>query len=76
MAGQELGAHYVVTGSVRRSGNRIRVTAELEDAFDGRQVWSGRYDRELDDLFEVQDEITAAIAGAVGPYPSVIRSGI
>ncbi len=66
-AGQELGAHYVVTGSVRRSGNRIRVTAELEDAFDGRQVWSGRYDRELDDLFEVQDEITAAIAGAVGP---------
>lgn len=66
-AGRELGAHYVVTGSVRRSGQRVRVTAELEDAHDGRQVWAGRYDRELDDLMAVQDEITAAIAGAVGP---------
>jgi adenylate cyclase len=67
LAGRELGAHYVVTGSVRRSGDRIRVTAELEDALDGHQVWSGRYDREIHDMFEVQDEITAAIAGAVGP---------
>jgi len=66
-AGAELGAHYVVTGSVRRSGDRIRVTAELEDALDGHQVWSGRYDREIADMFEVQDELTAAIAGAVGP---------
>lgn len=66
-AGRELGAHYVVTGSVRRSGKRVRVSAELEDAHDGRQVWSARYDRELDDLIAVQDEITAAIAGAVGP---------
>lgn len=66
-AGRELGAHYVVTGSVRRSGDQLRVTAELEDAHNGQQVWAGRYDRELNDLFEVQDEITAAIAGAVGP---------
>ncbi len=66
-AGRELGAHYVVTGSVRRSGKRVRVSAELEDAHDGHQVWSARYDRELDDLISVQDEITAAIAGAVGP---------
>lgn len=66
-AGRELGAHYIVTGSVRRSGRRVRVNAELEDAWDGHQVWSGRYDRQLDDLFDVQDEITAAIAGAVGP---------
>ncbi|MEE4173184.1 MAG: tetratricopeptide repeat protein [Xanthomonadales bacterium] len=66
-AGRELGAHYVVTGSVRRSGQRVRVSAELEDAYDGHQVWSARYDRELDDLIAVQDEITAAIAGAVGP---------
>jgi tetratricopeptide (TPR) repeat protein len=57
----------VVTGSVRRAGEQLRVTAELEDAFNGQQVWSGRYDRELHDLFAVQDEITAAIAGAVGP---------
>lgn len=66
-AGRELGAHYVITGSVRRSGDRIRVTAELEDTHDGHQLWSGRFDRELDDLFEVQDEITSAIAGALAP---------
>ncbi len=66
-AGKDLGAHYIVTGSVRKSGDRIRVNAELVDSGDGRQVWSGRYDREISDIFEVQDEITASIAGAVGP---------
>ncbi len=66
-AGRELGAHYIVTGSVRRAGSRVRVSAELEDTHDGHQLWAGRFDRELDDLFEVQDEITAAIAGALGP---------
>jgi adenylate cyclase len=66
-AGRELGAHYIVTGSVRKLGGRVRVNAELVDSGDGRQIWSGRYDREISDIFEVQDEITAAIAGAVGP---------
>lgn len=66
-AGKRLGAHYIVTGSVRKVGDRIRVNAELVDSADGRQVWSGRYDREISDIFEVQDEITASIAGAVGP---------
>lgn len=66
-AGKELGAHYIVTGSVRKSGERLRVNAELVDSGDGHQIWSGRYDREISDIFEVQDEITAAIAGAVGP---------
>jgi TolB-like protein/class 3 adenylate cyclase/Tfp pilus assembly protein PilF len=65
--GHELGAHYVVAGSVRKSGRRVRVTAELVDAVDGHQVWSGRYDREMSDIFELQDELTLAIAGAVGP---------
>ncbi len=65
--GKELGAHYVVTGSVRNSGKRVRVTAELADAFDGHQVWSGRYDRELEDFFDLQDELTLEIAGALGP---------
>ncbi len=64
---EELGAHYVVTGSVRTSGKRVRVTAELADALDGRQVWSGRYDRELSDFFDLQDELTLEIAGALGP---------
>jgi adenylate cyclase len=66
-AGKELGAHYIVTGSVRKAGDRLRVSAELIDSGDGHQIWSGRYDREISDIFEVQDEITAAIAGAVGP---------
>ncbi len=66
-AGRELGAHYIVTGSVRRADRQVRVTAELEDTHDGHQLWSGRYDRELNDYFAVQDEITAAIAGALGP---------
>ena len=65
--GRALGAHYIVTGSVRRAGDRLRVTAELADSGDGRQLWSSRYDREMRDVFDVQDEITAAIAGAVGP---------
>jgi adenylate cyclase len=66
-AGQDLGAHYIVTGSVRKIGDRVRVNAELVDSADGHQIWSGRYDREICDIFQVQDEITAAIAGAVGP---------
>jgi hypothetical protein len=50
---------------VRRAGSRIRVTAQLIDARDGAHLWSERYDRELADVFEVQDEIAAAIAGAL-----------
>jgi len=65
--GKELGAHYIVTGSVRRSGDRLRVTAELVDSAGGHQIWSGRYDRQLADIFEIQDEITAEIAASVGP---------
>jgi TolB-like protein/Tfp pilus assembly protein PilF len=56
---------HVLEGSVRRSGTRIRVTTQLVAAADGRQVWSERYDRELSDIFAVQDEIAAAIAGAL-----------
>jgi TolB-like protein/Tfp pilus assembly protein PilF len=66
-AGQELGAHYMVTGSVRKAGSRMRINAELVDAVGAHQIWSGRYDREVSDIFEVQDEITLAIAGSVGP---------
>ena len=65
--GQELGARYIVTGSVRKAGERIRVNAELVDTDDAHQIWSGRYDREISDIFELQDEITLAIAGSVGP---------
>jgi TolB-like protein/cytochrome c-type biogenesis protein CcmH/NrfG len=65
--GRELGAHYIVTGSVRKAGSRMRVNAELVDTADAHQIWSGRYDREISDIFDLQDEITLAIAGSVGP---------
>ncbi len=58
---------YVLEGSVRKAGNRVRVTAQLIDALTGHHVWAERYDRELDDIFALQDEITEAIAGAVAP---------
>jgi TolB-like protein len=60
-----LGVGNILEGSVRRSGNRIRVTAQLITAGDGSHVWSERYDRELAEVFAVQDEISAAIAGAL-----------
>ncbi|UCF38767.1 MAG: protein kinase, partial [Acidobacteriota bacterium] len=56
---------HVLEGSVRRAGTRIRVTTQLISADDGRQVWGERYDRELSDIFEVQDEIATAITGAL-----------
>ena len=62
---ETLGVTHVLEGSVRKAGNRIRVTAQLVSAVDGSHVWSQRYDRELEDVFAVQDEIAAAIAGAL-----------
>jgi TolB-like protein len=56
--GEELGVGYVVEGSVRKDGNRVRITAQLSDVFTGRHVWAERYDRNLADVFAVQDEIT------------------
>ena len=61
----ELGVEHVLEGSVRKSGSRIRVTAQLINAADGFHLWSERYDRQLDDVFAVQDEISAAIAGVL-----------
>ena len=62
---EALGVTNVLEGSVRRAGNRLRVTAELIHAADGTHLWSHRYDRELTDVFTVQDEIAAAITGAL-----------
>ena len=59
---QELGVRYVMDGSVRRSGERVRVTAQLVDAATERPVWAERYDRPLADLFDIQDEITRSVA--------------
>jgi adenylate cyclase len=65
--GQELGVRYVLEGSVRKSGHRVRVTAQLIQADTGHHIMAERYDRDLTDLFELQDEITHAIAGAIEP---------
>lgn len=65
--GKDLGARYVVEGSVRKSGNRVRIAAQLIDTESGHQVWAGRYDRELADIFALQDEITERIAAIVEP---------
>ena len=64
---EELGVRYVVEGSVRKSGHRIRVSAELIDGRDGARLWGERYDREIGDVFALQDEITAVIAGTIEP---------
>jgi len=63
---RELGARYVVEGSVRRFGDRVRITTQLIDATTGAHVWANRYDRKLEDIFGIQDEITTAIAGSMG----------
>lgn len=63
--GQELGASYVLAGSLRRAGNRLRINAQLVDATTDFPLWSERYDREMEDVFEVQDEIASKIAAAL-----------
>ncbi len=65
--GLELGVAYVLEGSVRKAGNRLRITGQLIDAATGNHVWADRYDREITDIFDIQDEITQAIIGAVAP---------
>jgi adenylate cyclase len=64
---RELGVRYVLEGSVRRAGNRVRITAQLIDAASGHHLWADRYDRELADVFVVQDEIARNITGAIAP---------
>ncbi|HSD09843.1 MAG TPA: adenylate/guanylate cyclase domain-containing protein [Candidatus Binatia bacterium] len=64
---RELAVHFVLEGSVRKGGGRVRITAQLIDASTGSHVWAERYDRELADIFAVQDEITETIAAAIEP---------
>lgn len=72
--GRELNARYIVEGSVRRAGERLRITAQLNDASTGHQLWAERYDRELKDVFDLQDElrqkIVAALAITLSPRES------
>ncbi|MFM9974474.1 MAG: adenylate/guanylate cyclase domain-containing protein [Beijerinckiaceae bacterium] len=64
---RELGVRYVLEGSVRKSGGRIRIAAELVDVRDNRPVWADRFDGDMADIFELQDRVTAGIVGAIEP---------
>ena len=64
---EELGVRYVVEGSVRKDGDRVRITAQLNDVATGSHIWAERYDRDLPDVFAMQDEITEAIVAAIEP---------
>ena len=64
---QELGARYVVEGSVRRAGKRVRVNVQLIEGVTGHHIWAEKYDRDMDDLFALQDELTDSISGVLVP---------
>jgi len=65
--GRELGVRYVLEGAIRRSGERIRITTQLNDGVTGVHLWADRIDRALDDIFILQDEIAAKVVGAIAP---------
>ena len=65
--GRELGVRYVLEGSVRRDGSRVRVTAQLIDATTGKHLWADRCDRDMTDIFALQDEITKKVVAAIEP---------
>ncbi|MFK8328678.1 winged helix-turn-helix domain-containing protein [Pseudomonas sp. BJa5] len=65
--GQELGVRYVLEGSVRKSGNKVRITGQLIDASRGTHLWAERFEGELDDIFDLQDRIAESVVGAIAP---------
>jgi TolB-like protein/class 3 adenylate cyclase/Tfp pilus assembly protein PilF len=73
LVGRELGVRYVLEGSVRRAGDRVRVTAQLIDALNGAHLWAERYDRVLEDIFAVQEEVTHNIVVAVAPMVETVE---
>jgi len=64
---QELGVRYVLEGSVRKAGNRVRITGQLIDTTTGAHIWAERFDGALDDIFELQDQVASSVAGAMEP---------
>jgi TolB-like protein/class 3 adenylate cyclase len=65
--GRELGVRYVLEGGVRKAGDRVRITAQLVDALTGAHLWADRFDGALDDIFGLQDRVTASVVGAIAP---------
>jgi TolB-like protein len=76
--GRELGVRYVLEGSVRKAGNRVRIAGQLIDATSGAHIWADRFDGALDDIFELQDQIAGSVVGAIEPklYSSEIKRAI
>src|SRR5215475_8317231 len=64
---QELGVRYVLEGSVRKAGSRVRITGQLIDTATGAHIWADRFDGALDDIFELQDQVASSVAGAIEP---------
>jgi TolB-like protein len=64
---RELGVRYVLEGSVRKAGNRVRITGQLIDTASGAHIWADRFDGTLNDIFELQDEVASHVAGAIAP---------
>src|SRR5438552_13815856 len=65
--GRELGVRYVLAGSVRKAGGRVRITAQLIDALNGTHLWADRFDGLLEDVFELQDQVAVSVAGVIEP---------
>ena len=65
--GRELGVRYVLEGSIRKAGSRVRIDAQLIDAENGVHIWTERYDRQIDDIFSMQDDISDKVVGAIEP---------
>jgi TolB-like protein len=65
--GRELGVRYVLEGSVRKSGRRLRITAQLIDALTGTHLWADRFDGSLDDVFELQEDVAISVTGVIEP---------
>jgi hypothetical protein len=65
--GRELGVRYVVEGSVRKAGGRVRITAQLIDATSGAHLWADRFEGALDDVFDLQDKVAISVAGVIEP---------
>ena len=66
-AARQLGVRYILEGSVRKAGNRVRITVQLIDAFDGSQMWADRFEDTLDDVFALQDRVALSVAGVIEP---------
>ena len=66
-AADKLGVRYVLEGSVRKSGNRIRIAVQLADTADAAQIWADRFEGTLEDVFELQDQVALSVAGVIEP---------